>query len=108
MQDRVAALEVELTNVKTFREKLEDDARASVKWAHSLFVEAYCDLGAEATPLNRFGDELGTRFLGWLQEGLASLPATSTWLMYYASLATCQGAANALSREGCHHFEVFK
>jgi hypothetical protein len=27
--------------------------------------------------------------------------------MSYASLVTCEGAANALSREGCKHFEVF-
>jgi hypothetical protein len=28
-------------------------------------------------------------------------------LMSFASLITCEGAANALSREGCRHFEVF-
>jgi hypothetical protein len=27
--------------------------------------------------------------------------------MSFASLITCEGAANALSREGCRHFEVF-
>jgi hypothetical protein len=27
--------------------------------------------------------------------------------MAYASLVTCEGAMNALSREGCRHFEVF-
>ena len=27
--------------------------------------------------------------------------------MSFASLVTCEGAANALSREGCRHFEVF-
>jgi hypothetical protein len=27
--------------------------------------------------------------------------------MSYASLVTCEGAANALSREGCKYFEVF-
>jgi hypothetical protein len=30
-----------------------------------------------------------------------------TGLMSFASLITCEGAANALSREGCRHFEVF-
>jgi hypothetical protein len=30
-----------------------------------------------------------------------------TGLMSYASLVTCEGAANALSREGCMHFETF-
>jgi hypothetical protein len=28
-------------------------------------------------------------------------------LMSFASLITCEGAVNALSREGCRHFEVF-
>jgi hypothetical protein len=27
--------------------------------------------------------------------------------MSYASLVTCEGAANALSREGCRHIEFF-
>jgi hypothetical protein len=27
--------------------------------------------------------------------------------MSFASFITCEGAANALSREGCRHFEVF-
>jgi hypothetical protein len=27
--------------------------------------------------------------------------------MSYASLITCEGAMNALSREGCKHYEVF-
>jgi hypothetical protein len=28
-------------------------------------------------------------------------------LMSYVSVVTCEGAVNALSREGCRHFEVF-
>ena len=28
-------------------------------------------------------------------------------LMSFASLITCEGAVNALSHEGCRHFEVF-
>ena len=35
------------------------------------------------------------------------LPSIVTGLMSFASLITCEGAANALSREGCRHFEVF-
>jgi hypothetical protein len=31
-----------------------------------------------------------------------------TGLMSYASLVFYEGAANALSHEGCHHFEVFE
>jgi hypothetical protein len=51
--------------------------------------------------------EVGTRFLSWLQEELESLPSIAASLMSYASLITCEGAANALSREGCMHFEAF-
>jgi hypothetical protein len=35
------------------------------------------------------------------------LPTIVTGLMSFASLITCEGAMNALSREGCGHFEVF-
>jgi hypothetical protein len=35
------------------------------------------------------------------------LPTIVTGLMSFASLVTCEGAVNALSHEGCGHFEVF-
>jgi hypothetical protein len=35
------------------------------------------------------------------------LPTIVTSLMSFASLITCEGAMNALSREGCRHFEAF-
>jgi hypothetical protein len=35
------------------------------------------------------------------------LPTIMTGLMSFASLVTCEGAVNALSREGCRHYEVF-
>jgi hypothetical protein len=50
---------------------------------------------------------VGLRFLGWLQEELEVLPTIVTGLMSFASLVTCEGVVNALSREGCGHFEVF-
>jgi hypothetical protein len=50
---------------------------------------------------------VGLRFLEWLQEELAVLPTITTGLMSFASLVTCEGAVNALSHEGCGHFEVF-
>jgi hypothetical protein len=70
-------------------------------------VEAYRVLGAQTTPFDRSTEEVVLRFLGWLQEELESLPSIMTGLMSYASLVTCEGAANALSREGCRHFKVF-
>lgn len=84
------------------------NTRAGVERAHSLFVEAYHDLGAEIAPFDKSGDELGTRFLTWLQEELVSLPLIMTGLMSYASLVTYEGATNALSHERCRHFEVFE
>jgi hypothetical protein len=50
---------------------------------------------------------VGLCFLGWLQEELELLPTIVMGLMSFASLITCEGAANALSREGCRHFKVF-
>jgi hypothetical protein len=35
------------------------------------------------------------------------LPTIAMGLMSFASLVTCEGVVNALSREGCGHFEVF-
>jgi hypothetical protein len=50
---------------------------------------------------------VGTPFLGWLQEELESLPFVVTGLMSYASLVSCEGAANALFHKGYRHFEAF-
>jgi hypothetical protein len=50
---------------------------------------------------------VGLRFLEWLQGELGVLPTIVTGLMSFDSLVTCEGAVNALSREGCGHFEVF-
>jgi hypothetical protein len=70
-------------------------------------VEAYRELGAWTAPFKASRKEVGLRFLGWLQEELEVLPTIVTGLMFFASLITCEGAMNALSREGCGHFEVF-
>jgi hypothetical protein len=42
-----------------------------------------------------------------LQEELLVLPTIVTGFMSFASLVTCEGAVNALSHEGCRHYEVF-
>jgi hypothetical protein len=72
-----------------------------------LLVDAYRELGARTAPFDSSGEEVGLCFLTWLQEELEILPAIVTGLMSFASLITCEGAANALSRAGCRHFEVF-
>jgi hypothetical protein len=70
-------------------------------------VDAYRQLGARTTPFDASGKEVGLCFLGWLQEELEVLLSIVTGLMSFASLITCEGAAIALSRVGCRHFEVF-
>jgi hypothetical protein len=42
-----------------------------------------------------------------LQEELLVLPTIVEGFMSFASLITCEGTMNALSREGCRHYEVF-
>jgi hypothetical protein len=103
---RTADLEVELKNMRGHHERTEFSTRAGVERAHMLFVDAYRDLGAQTTLFDKSG-EVGIRFMGWLQDELESLLSIVTGLMSYASLVTCEGAANALSREGCRHFKVF-
>jgi hypothetical protein len=70
-------------------------------------VDAYRERGARTAPFEAPGQDVGLRFLGWLQEELEVLPTIVTGLMSFASLVTCEGAVNALSREGCGNFEVF-
>jgi hypothetical protein len=96
-----------LKSLHGYVEKTEASTCAGVDRAHALLVDAYRQLGARTTPFDKSGEEVGLRFLGWLQEELESLSSIATGLMSYASLVTCKGAANALSCEGCRHFKVF-
>ena len=104
---RATDKETELKGIRSYCEKTEASTRAGVERVHTLFVEAYSELGAQTAPFDKSVEEVGLRFLGWLQEELESLLSIVTGLMSYASLITCEGATNALSREGCRHFEVF-
>jgi hypothetical protein len=94
---RAADKESELKSIHNYCEKTEVSTCAGVERAHTLLVEAYHELGAQAAPFDKSGEEVGLRFLGWLHEELESLPSIVTGLMSYASLVTCKGAANALS-----------
>ena len=88
-------------------DKAETSMRAEVERTHAQFVDAYRELGARTADFEAPGQEAGLRFLEWMQEELGVLPTIVTGLMSFASLVTCEGAVNALSREGCRHFEVF-
>jgi hypothetical protein len=94
---RVADLELKLKNMRGHHEKTESAIRVGVDRAHTLFVDAYRDLGAQTAPLDKSEEEVGSCFFGWLQDELESLP----------SIVTCEGATNALSHEGCRNFEAF-
>jgi hypothetical protein len=88
-------------------DKVEASTRAEVERTHAQFVDAYRELGARTAAFEAPDQEAGFRFLEWMQEELGVLPTIVTGLMSFASLVTCEGAVNALSREGCRHFEVF-
>jgi hypothetical protein len=70
-------------------------------------MDTYRELGARTGDFEVPDREPGLRCLQWVQEELLELPAVAGGLMSYASLVTCEGAMNALSREGCRHFEAF-
>ena len=88
-------------------DKAEASTRVEVERTHAQFVDAYRELGARTTAFKAPGQEVGLRFLEWMQEELGVLPTIVSGLMSFASLITSEGAVNPLSREGCRHFEVF-
>jgi hypothetical protein len=100
-------METRLCGLRDRLDKIEASTRAEVERTHAHLVDAYRELGAWTAPFEAPGQEVGLCFLGWLQEELEVLPTIVMGLMYFASLITCEGAVNAMSREGCGHFEVF-
>jgi hypothetical protein len=88
-------------------DKVEASACSEVERTHAQFVDAYRDLGAWTTDFEVPDQEAGLRFLEWLQEELLVLPTIVQGFMSFASLVTCEGTLNALSREGCRHYGVF-
>jgi hypothetical protein len=100
-------METRLGSLRDRLDKTEASTRVEVERTHTQLVDAYRELGARTAPFKTPGQEVGLCFLGWLQEELEVLPTIVTGLMSFTSLVTCEGAMNALSREGCGHFEVF-
>jgi hypothetical protein len=88
-------------------DKAKASARSKVGRTHAQFVDAYRDLGARTTDFEVPDQEAGLCFLEWLQEELLVLPTIVQGFMSFASLVTCEGTLNALSHEGCRHYEVF-
>lgn len=87
-----------------YREKTESATRVEVDRAHTLFVMRTVTLVCKLLPSTSRGGRWGPASLGGCKRSLTSIVMG---LMSYASLVSCEGAANALSREGCRHFETF-
>jgi FtsZ-binding cell division protein ZapB len=88
-------------------DKAEASTRSEVERTRARLVDSYRELGARSADFEVPDREAGLRFLEWLQEELQVLPTIVEGFMSFASLVTCEGAMNALSREGCRHDEVF-
>ena len=104
---RAAEAEANHSSLRGCLDKVEASTRTEVDRAHALLVDAYRQLGARTAPFDASGEEVGLHFLEWLQEELEPLPAIVTGLISFTSLIIYEAASNALSREGCRHFEVF-
>jgi hypothetical protein len=104
---RAEELEARYNALRDRVDKAEASTRSEVEWTHAQFVDTYHELGARTADFEVPGQEAGLRFLEWLQEELLVLPTIVTGFMSFASLITCEGAMNALSREGCRHYEAF-
>jgi hypothetical protein len=106
-RQRTEELEARLNSLRNRVDKTEVSTHAEVERTHAQFVDAYRELGARTAAFEAPGQKVVLRFLEWLQEELGVLPTIVTGLMSFASLVTCEGGMNALSHEGCGHFEIF-
>jgi hypothetical protein len=88
-------------------ERAEASTRAEVERTRKQLVDSYRELGAQTADFKVPDRDAGLRFLEWLQEELLALSTIVEGFMSFASLVTCEGAMNALSREGCSHYEGF-
>jgi hypothetical protein len=61
---RATDMESEVRNIRSHYEMMEASTRAGVERAHTLFVEAYLEFGAQTAPFDKSGEEVGLRFLG--------------------------------------------
>jgi hypothetical protein len=107
-RQRIKEMEMRLGSLRDRLDKMEASMRVEVEQTHTQLLDAYRKLGARTVPFEAPGQEVGLRFLGWLQEELEVLPTIMTGLMSFTSVVTYEGAMNALSREGCRHFEAFE
>jgi hypothetical protein len=105
-RQRAEELEGRLNALQT-RVAAEASTRSEAERTRKQLMDSYHELGARTADFEVPDREPGLRCLEWIQEELLALPAIVEGFMSYASLVTCEGAMNALSREGCRHYEVF-
>jgi hypothetical protein len=104
---RAKEWEVRFNALQARMERAEASTRSEVERTRKQLVDSYRELGARTADFEVPDREAGLRFLVWLQEELLALPTIMEEFMSFASLVTCEGAMNALSREGCSHYEGF-
>jgi hypothetical protein len=106
-RERAEQLEERLHALQSRVERAEAATRTEAERTRKQLMDSYHELGARTTEFEVPDREPGLRCLEWVQEELQALPTIVEGFMSYASLVTCEGAMNALSREGCRHYEVF-
>jgi hypothetical protein len=104
---RAEEWETRFNALQAHMERAEASTRSEVEWTRKQLMDSYRELGARTTDFEVPDRESGLRCLEWLQEELLALPTIMEGFMSFASLVTCEGAMNMLSREGCRHYEVF-
>jgi hypothetical protein len=106
-RERAEQLQERLSALGSRVERAEAATRAEPERTRKQLMDSYYELGARTGDFEVPDREPGLRCLEWVHEELQALPTIVEGFMSYASLVTYEGAMNALSREGCRHFEVF-
>ena len=99
-------LQRRLTAQESRAEGAEAAMRAEAERTRTQLMTSYRELGVRTSDFEVPEREAGLRCLEWVQEELQELPTVLAGLMSFTSLVTCEAAMNALSREGCRHFEA--
>jgi hypothetical protein len=106
-RERAEQLEERLSALQSRVERAEAATRTEAERTRKQLMDSYHELGARTAEFEVPDREPGLRCMEWVQEELQALPTIVEGFMSYASLVTCEGAMNALSREGCRHYEFF-
>jgi chromosome segregation ATPase len=95
---RAEEWEVRFNALQAHTERAEASTRSEVERTRKQLVDSYRELGARTADFEVPDREAGLCFLEWLQEELLALPTIVEGFMSFASLVTCEGAMNTLSR----------